>query len=81
MKTKIIWWLYFFLLCSCSGKILGANYNSHQSHNSTVAGRTKVVHKEDMRMKKAMIRARKKAVKDLPKAKKVRKKKGRKYVN
>lgn len=73
----------FFLLClsSCSEKILGSNYNSHQSHNETLRGRSAVVHKEDKRMKRAMIKARKNALKDLPKIKKVRKKKGRKYIN
>ena len=81
MKTKIICCLYLLLLCSCSEKILGPVYNSHQSHNSTMGGRGLVVHKEDVRMKKAMIRARHRALRNLPKAKKVRKKKGRKYIN
>ena len=81
MKTKIIWLLYFLLLFSCSERILGPGYNSAQSHNATMLGRSKVVHREDARMKKAMIRARKKASKDLPKIKKVKKKNGRKYIN
>ena len=70
MKTKIIWLLYFLLLCSCSERILGPGYNSAQSHNATMRGRSAVVHKEDKRMKRAMIKARKNALKDLPKIKK-----------
>jgi hypothetical protein len=46
-----------------------------------MAGRNSVVNREDSRMKKTMARERVKAMKSLPKRKKIRKKRGRKFVN
>jgi hypothetical protein len=38
----------------------GPNYNTSTSHNNTLKNRNKVVKKEDLRMKNAMIRHREK---------------------
>lgn len=81
MKNKILCLFFLFFLCSCSERILGPNYNTHPTHNSTMAGRNSVVNREDSRMKKAMARERIKASNNLPKRKKVRKKRGRKFIN
>jgi hypothetical protein len=81
IKIKLVCLFCLLLLFSCAERMAGPNYNSGQSHNSTMFGRTHVVGREDLRMKGAMTTARKKALKALPKAKKVRKKKGRKYIN
>lgn len=81
MKNKILCLFYLLFLYSCSGKLLGPNYNTKSTHNSTMAGRNSVVNKEDSRMKNTMARERVKAMKSLPKRKKIRKKRGRKFVN
>ncbi len=81
MKTKLLCLFYLLFLCSCSEKIRGPNYNSHSTHNSTMAVRNSIVNREDSRMKNSMTKARKRAVKSLPQIKKVKKKRGRKLIN
>jgi hypothetical protein len=60
-----------FILATCTPRITGPNYNQGRTHNESRDLRMKIVHKEDARMKKAMIKTRKAAS---PKKKKVRSK-------
>lgn len=73
--------LLLMLLSTSCRRIIGPTYSYGSSHNSTMAGRNSVVNREDSRMKKTMARERVKAMKSLPKRKKIRKKRGRKFVN
>jgi len=50
-----------FLLATCTPRITGPNYNQGRTHNESRDLRMKIVHKEDARMKKAMIKTRKAA--------------------
>lgn len=65
------------LLCSCH-TIKGPSYQG-RSHNEQLSNNNRIVQKEDYRMKKAVIKARAKA--SGKKAKRIRKRKGRKYIN
>jgi hypothetical protein len=49
------------VMTSCGTKLNGPNYNSGKSHNSTLNTRSKVVNKEDSRMKGAMYKLRNKS--------------------
>jgi len=57
--SKIIICLCLFLLVTCKSHINGPNYNQGKTHNQSKMNRTKIVHKEDIRMKKAMNKSRK----------------------
>jgi len=46
-------------LATCSPHSVGPNYNQGSTHNASKENRMAIVYKEDARMKKAMIRARK----------------------
>lgn len=74
MLKKLILLLF---ITSCGMK--GPNYNQGHSHNQDKANREWVVNKEDMRMKKAMIKARKSALKSKSVSRK--QKKENKYIN
>lgn len=51
----------FLVLATCTPHIVGPNYNQGRTHNESRDLRMKIVHKEDARMKKAMIKTRKAA--------------------
>lgn len=74
MLKKLILLMF---ITSCGMK--GPNYNQGHSHNQDKANREWVVLKEDKRMKRAMIKARKNATKSKSISRKQRKK--NKYIN
>ena len=61
MKYIII----ILIIFSCGSSIKGPNYNQGKSHNQDKFYRSQVVSMEDLRMKNSMIRARKKAIKEI----------------
>ncbi len=65
-------------LATCSPHSVGPNYNQGRTHNASKENRMTIVYKEDARMKKAMIKARKSAS---PKKKRKNSKKTRKIIN
>jgi hypothetical protein len=65
-------------LYSCAS--VGPNYNQGGSHNDDMAMRSKIVFKEDLRVKNKMVNARTSARKSIHKAKKIRNKKLKKYI-
>ncbi len=73
--------LLLLLLSSCAHYSVGPNYNQGRTHNDDLSNRERTVMAEDARMKNAMIKHRQSARRGLVKPKKVRKKKGRRYVN
>jgi hypothetical protein len=74
------YFLFLFLLYSCAPHSVGPNYNQGRTHNADLGNRERIVRSEDARMKNAMIKHRQSARKGLPKIKKVRKKRSRRYV-
>lgn len=73
--------LLVLLLSSCAQYSIGPNYNQGRTHNADLGNRERVVMGEDARMKNAMIKHRAHARRGLGKIKKVRKKRGNKYIN
>lgn len=73
--------LLLLLLSSCAHYSVGPNYNQGRTHNDDLSNRERTVMVEDARMKNAMIKHRQSARRGLVKTKKVRKKRGRRYVN
>lgn len=73
--------LLVLLLCSCTPRIIGPNYNQGRTHNSDLGNRERTVMAEDSRMKNTMIKHRQHARHGLVKTKKVRKKKGKRFIN
>ncbi len=73
--------LLVLLLCSCTPRIIGPNYNQGKNHNSDLGNRERTVMAEDARMKNTMIKHRQHARRGLVKTKKVRKKRGRRFIN
>jgi hypothetical protein len=73
--------LLVLLLYSCAPHIVGPNYNQGRTHNSDLGNRERTVMAEDGRMKNAMIKNRQQARRGLVKTKKVRKKRGRRFIN
>lgn len=71
-------WFLILLLYSCAS--VGPNYNQGGSHNDDMAMRSKIVFKEDLRVKNKMVNARTSARKSIHKAKKIRNKKLKKYI-
>ena len=71
-------WLLILLLYSCAS--VGPNYNQGGSHNDDMAMRSKIVFKEDLRVKNKMVSARSSAKKSIHKSKKIRNKKLKKYI-
>jgi hypothetical protein len=69
-------WLLILLLYSCAS--VGPNYNQGGSHNDDMAMRSKIVFKEDLRVKNKMVSTRSSA--SIHKAKKIRNKKLKKYI-
>ena len=69
--------MILLLVVSCQPKIHGPNYNQGNSHNERQSNRLSIVMKEDARSKKQMARTRKRCK---PKTKKVKHKKGNKYI-
>lgn len=69
------------LLYSCTPHIVGPNYNQGKTHNTDLGNRERVVRGEDARMKNAMIKHRQSARRGLVKTKRIRKKKGRRFIN
>jgi len=51
----------FLILATCTPRIVGPNYNQGNTHNASKENRMRIVNKEDVRMKKAMIKSRKAA--------------------
>jgi len=72
-------WLLILLLYSCAS--VGPNYNQGGSHNDDMAMRSKIVFKEDLRVKKQMNKARTSARRSIHKSKKFKNKKLRSIVN
>ena len=62
-------WFLILLLYSCAS--VGPNYNQGGSHNDDMAMRSKIVFKEDLRVKNKMVSARSSARKSIHKAKKL----------
>ena len=77
MKCLIV----LLLVYSCAPHSIGPNYNQGRTHNADLGNRERIVKSEDIRMKNAMIKHRASARKGLPQVKKVRKKKGRRFIN
>lgn len=73
--------LLVLLLCSCAPHIVGPNYNQGRTHNDDLGNRERTVMAEDARMKNTMIKHRASARRGLVKTKKVRKKRGRRFIN
>ena len=73
--------LLVLLLCSCAPHIVGPNYNQGRTHNDDLGNRERTVMAEDARMKNTMIKHRANARRGLVKTKKVRKKKGKRFIN
>lgn len=73
--------LLLLLLSSCAHYIKGPNYNQGRTHNDDLSNRERTVMAEDARMKNAMIKHRQSARRGLVKPKKVRKKRGRRFIN
>lgn len=73
--------IVLLLLYSCSPRCVGPNYNQGKTHNADLGNRERIVRGEDARMKNAMIKHRQSARRGLVKTKKVRKKKGRRFIN
>lgn len=73
--------LLVLLLSSCAHYSTGPNYNQGGSHNADLGNRERTVMAEDARMKNAMIKHRTHARRGLVKTKKVRKKRGRRFIN
>ncbi len=48
-------------LANCSPHSVGPNYNQGRTHNESKENRMRIVYREDIRMKKEVIRARKSA--------------------
>ena len=71
-------WFLILLLYSCAS--VGPNYNQGGSHNDDMAMRSKIVFKEDLRVKNKMVNARTSARKSIHTAKKIRNKKLKKYI-
>jgi predicted small lipoprotein YifL len=69
--------MILIFITSCGMK--GPNYNQGYSHNQDKSNREWVVMKEDKRMKQAMIKARKSALKSKSVSRKQKKK--NKYIN
>jgi hypothetical protein len=65
------------VLATCTPRITGPNYNQGRTHNQSKDNRMSIVYKEDIRMKKAMIKARKSAS---PKKKKGKSKKNKRII-
>jgi len=77
---KIFLFILFFITLACNPKIKGPNYNISTSHNNTLKNRNKVVKKEDLRMKNAMIRHREKYSRGIKFIKRNNRKKKNKYI-
>jgi hypothetical protein len=73
--------LLLLLLSSCAPHSVGPNYNQGRTHNSDLGNRERIVMAEDARMKNTMIKHRQHARRGLVKTKKVRKKRGRRFIN
>lgn len=73
--------LLVLLLSSCAHYSTGPNYNQGRTHNDDLGNRERTVMAEDARMKNAMIKHRTHARRGLVKTKKVRKKRGRRFIN
>jgi hypothetical protein len=73
--------LLLLLLSSCAHYSVGPNYNQGKTHNSDLSNRERTVMAEDARMKNAMIKHRQHARRGLVKTKKVRKKRGKRFIN
>jgi hypothetical protein len=71
-------WFLILLLYSCAS--VGPNYNQGGSHNDDMAMRSKIVFKEDLRVKNKMVNTRSSARKSIHNAKKIRNKKLKKYI-
>ena len=80
MKSFYFLSLLILLIISCNPRIKGPNYNVGVSHNKSVSLRHKVVNKEDLRMKNAMIKNRQKHSRGIKRTKKRSHKKGNKYI-
>jgi hypothetical protein len=66
------------LLANCSPHSVGPNYNQGRTHNKSKENRMRIVYKEDIRMKREVIKARKSAS---PKTKRKKSNKTRKIIN
>ena len=73
--------LLVLLLSSCAHYSTGPNYNQGGSHNADLSNRERIVMLEDANMKNKMIKHRASSRRGLNKIKKVRKKKGRRFIN
>ena len=78
MLNKLL--LFSFILYSCSS--VGPNYNQGGSHNDDMAMRSKIIFKEDLRVKNKMIKTRTSSSRNIIRSKnnKIRHNRVRKYI-
>lgn len=77
---KIISLLIVIITFSCTPKIHGPNYNVGVSHNKSNFLRHSVVKKEDLRMKNAMIKHRRKYSREIKRTRKVQNKPNKRLI-